>query len=63
LVRGAVNQMVIRGLVNTLHSRGSFVAEQVNPIIITLTTDPETGSGGGEACLHRRGGAQRAGGR
>jgi GntR family transcriptional regulator len=51
-VRGAINQLVIRGLVNTLHGRGSFVAEQLNPIVTTLTTDPETGSGGGEGLVY-----------
>ncbi len=51
-VRGALNQLTIRGLVNTLHGRGTFVAEQVNPIVTTLTTDPETGSGGGEGLVY-----------
>ena len=52
-VRGAINQLVIRGLVNTLHGRGSFVAEQVNPIVTTLTTDdPKTGGGGGEGLVY-----------
>ena len=51
-VRGAINQLTIRGLVNTLHGRGTFVAEQVNPIVTTLTTDPETGSGGGEGLVY-----------
>ena len=51
-VRGALHQLTIRGLVNTLHGRGTFVAEQVNPIVTTLTTDPETGSGGGEGLVY-----------
>ena len=51
-VRGAINQLTIRGLVNTLQGRGTFVAEQVNPILTTLTTDPETGSGGGEGLVY-----------
>ena len=42
-VRGAINQLTIRGLVNTLHGKGTFVAEQINPIVTTLTTDPEIG--------------------
>jgi GntR family transcriptional regulator len=51
-VRGAINQLAIGGLVNTLHGRGTFVAERVNPIVTTLTTDPETGSGGGEGLVY-----------
>ena len=51
-VRGAIKQLTIRGLVNTLQGRGTFVAEQVNPIVTTLTTDPETGSGGGEGLVY-----------
>ncbi len=51
-VRGAINQLAISGLVITLHGRGTFVAEQVNPIVTTLTTDPETGSGGGEGLVY-----------
>ena len=52
-VRGAIKELAIRGLVNTLHGRGSFVAEQVNPIVTTLTTyDPTTGGGGGEGIVY-----------
>ena len=51
-VRGAINQLAISGLVITLHGKGTFVAEQVNPIVTTLTTDPETGSGGGEGLVY-----------
>ena len=51
-VRGAINQLTIRGLVNTLHGKGTFVTEQVNPIVTTLTTDPKTGSGGGEGLVY-----------
>ena len=51
-VRGAMKELTIPGLVNTLHGKGTFVAEQVNPIVTTLTTDPETGSGGGEGLVY-----------
>jgi GntR family transcriptional regulator len=50
--RGAINQLAISGLVITLHGKGSFVAEEVNPIVTTLTSDPETGSGGGEGLVY-----------
>ena len=51
-VRGAITQLTIRGLVNTVHGKGTFVAEQVNPIATTLTTDPATGGGGGEGFVY-----------
>ncbi len=51
-VRGAINQLVIRGMVDTRHGKGTFVAEQVNPIVTTLTTDPQTGGGGGEGPVY-----------
>ncbi len=51
-VRGAIKELTIRGLVNTLHGKGTFVAEQVSPIVTTLTTDPETGRGGGEGLVY-----------
>lgn len=47
-VRGALKELTTRGLVHTLHGKGTFVAEPVSPIVTTLTTDPKTGRGGGE---------------
>lgn len=51
-VRGAIKELTTRGLVQTLHGKGSFVIRQVKPIVTTLTTDPETGSGGGEGLVY-----------
>lgn len=51
-VRGAIRQLTTRGLVNTLHGKGTFVAERVNPLVSTLTTDPNTGRGGGEGIVY-----------
>jgi GntR family transcriptional regulator len=51
-VRAAVKELATRGLVETRHGKGTFVAEQVNPIVTTLTTDPETGGGGGEGLVY-----------
>jgi GntR family transcriptional regulator len=51
-VRGAIKDLVNLGLVDTLHGRGTFVTEQVKPIVTTLTTDPTTGGGGGEGRVY-----------
>jgi GntR family transcriptional regulator len=51
-VRGAIKELTTLGLVDTLHGKGTFVTEQVNPIVTTLTTDPETGGGGGEGLVY-----------
>jgi GntR family transcriptional regulator len=51
-VRGALKELTTRGLVYTLHGKGTFVSEQVKPIVITLTNDPETGRGGGEGPVY-----------
>lgn len=50
--RNAIKELTTLGLVNTQHGRGTFVTEPVNPIVTTLTTDPETGSGGGEGLVY-----------
>lgn len=51
-VRGAVKELTTRGLVYTLHGKGTFVSERVKPIVITLTIDPATGRGGGEGMVY-----------
>jgi GntR family transcriptional regulator len=51
-VRGALRDLATRGLVYTLHGKGSYVSEPVAPIVITLTIDPETGRGGGEGLVY-----------
>jgi GntR family transcriptional regulator len=51
-VRGAIRQLANRGIVETLHGKGTFVADKVNPIVTTLTTDPTTGVGGGEGVVY-----------
>ena len=51
-VRGAIRELSTRGKVYTLHGKGTFVTEELQPIVTTLTTDPETGSGGGEGVVY-----------
>jgi GntR family transcriptional regulator len=51
-VRGALNELTTRGLVYKQHGKGTFVSERVRPIDITLTSDPETGRGGGEGRVY-----------
>jgi GntR family transcriptional regulator len=51
-VRAAIKELVSLNLVETRHGRGSFVAEQIKPIVTTLTSDPETSSGGGEGIVY-----------
>ena len=51
-VRGALKELATRNLVYTRHGKGTFVSERVKPTIITLTSDPETGRGGGEGGVY-----------
>lgn len=51
-VRGAIKELSTRGVVYSHHGKGTFVTEQAPPIVTTLTTDPETGSGGGEGLVY-----------
>ena len=51
-VRAALKELTTRGLVHTLHGKGTFVSEEVKPIVTTLTSDPKTGSGGGEGIVY-----------
>ncbi|HEY1917260.1 MAG TPA: GntR family transcriptional regulator [Streptosporangiaceae bacterium] len=51
-VRGAIRELTTRGLVDTQHGRGTFVAEQVSLIVTTLTSDLRAGRGGGEGLAY-----------
>src|SRR5580698_8487949 len=47
-VRDAIKWLTTLGLVETRAGQGTFVTEQIDPFITTLTQDPRTGFGGGE---------------
>jgi GntR family transcriptional regulator len=47
-VRGALRELTTRGLVYTLHGKGTFVSQRVSPIVTTLTADQRTSNAGGE---------------
>jgi GntR family transcriptional regulator len=51
-VRAALKELTTRGLVYTLHGKGTFVSRRVSPIVTTLSSDPKTGSGGGEGLVY-----------
>ena len=51
-VRGAIKELTTRGLVYTLHGKGTFVSQLVSPIVTTLTIDPKTGKAGGEGPVY-----------
>jgi GntR family transcriptional regulator len=42
-VRSAIKELTTRGLVDTLHGRGTFVSQRVSRVVTTLTMDPERG--------------------
>src|SRR5580658_5134993 len=47
-VRDAIKWLTTLGLVETRPGQGTFVTEQIDPFVTTLTEDPHTGFGGGE---------------
>lgn len=47
-IRDAIKWLTIRGLVETRPGQGTFVVERIEPIVTTLSADPETGMAGGE---------------
>jgi GntR family transcriptional regulator len=51
-VRAALKELENRGLVDKRHGKGTFVAERVDPIVITLSGDPKKGPGGGEGLVY-----------
>jgi GntR family transcriptional regulator len=51
-VRDAVKWLITRGLVETQPGRGTFVVEKRDPLVTTLSENPETGLGGGEGASY-----------
>lgn len=47
-IRDAIKWLVIGGLVETKAGQGTFVSQLIEPIVTTLSEDPETGMAGGE---------------
>ena len=52
-VRDAVKWLTNLGLVVTRPGQGTFVTEDTDPFVITLSGDPKTGFGGGEGARYR----------
>ena len=51
-IRDAMRWLITRGLVETHAGRGTFVVEKIEPLVTTLSADPETGLGGGEGTAY-----------
>ncbi|XVQ13272.1 GntR family transcriptional regulator [Spirillospora sp. CA-255316] len=47
-IRLAIDELAGEGLISKQPGRGTFVTEEIDPFVTTLTTDPKTGFGGGE---------------
>ncbi|BCJ41414.1 hypothetical protein GCM10010168_55870 [Actinoplanes ianthinogenes] len=52
-VRDAIRSLTTRGLVITRPGQGTFVTDRIDPFQITLSTDTESGLGGGEGIAYR----------
>ena len=51
-VRDAVTSLITLGLIETRPGRGTFVARKIDPLVTTLSANPETGLGGGEGTAY-----------
>ena len=48
-IRDAINLLALRELVERKPGQGTFVSRRINPIVTTLSQDPETNRAGGDA--------------
>src|SRR5215469_9613155 len=51
-IRDAIKWLTNLGLVVTKPGQGTFVAQEIDPFVTTLTGDPETGWGGDEGAVY-----------
>lgn len=51
-VRDAIKSLAILGLVVSKPGKGTFVAQRIVPLEVTLSDDPKTGLGGGEGTVY-----------
>jgi GntR family transcriptional regulator len=51
-VRDAIKWLTNLGLVETKPGQGTFVVQEIDPFVTTLTGDPETGWGGDEGAVY-----------
>lgn len=51
-IRDAVKSVISLGLVETRPGQGTFVTQRIDPLVTTLSADPETGFGGGEEAAY-----------
>jgi DNA-binding GntR family transcriptional regulator len=51
-VRDAIKWLISLGLVETRPGQGTFVTEDTDPFVTTLSGDPQTGLGGGEGATY-----------
>jgi GntR family transcriptional regulator len=47
-IRDAIKRLISLSLVEARHGQGTFVVKKIDPFVTTLSTDPNSGFGGGE---------------
>lgn len=52
-IRDAIQLLKVQGLVDTRAGSGTYVTQRIEPFVITLTKDPDTGLSGGDGAAYR----------